>query len=202
MIETLAPMLLFVAVAALSPGGATTLATASGLRFGYRRSLPLIGGIAAGMAALSAASAIGLASLMLSVPSLQLAMKVIGSAYLLWLAWKIGRSGPPKMPTAATADLARPTSFIGGICLLLLNPKGWAMTLSAAASFAALARTPWQLAMLLSGAFCVAAILSLSLWCLTGSLLARLLRTERQWRVLNVTLGLLLAASIVPMWLD
>ncbi len=37
---------------------------------------------------------------------------------------------------------------------------------------------------------------------LAGLLLARLLRTERQWRVLNAVLGFLLVASIVPMWLE
>jgi len=54
--------------------------------------------------------------------------------------------------------------------------------------------------MLLGSAFGFAAAVSLSLWCLAGMLLARLLRTERQWRVLNAGLGLLLVMSIVPMW--
>ena len=198
MLEKLAPLLLFVLVAAITPGGATTLATASGARFGYRRSVPLIAGIAGGLVTLASASAIGLASLMLAVPSLQMAMKLIGTVYLLWLAWKIGRSGPPNM----TADLARPTGFIGSACLLWLNPKAWAMTLGAAASFAAVASDPWHLAVLLGGAFGLAGTLSMSLWCLAGFILARLLRTTRQWRVLNITLALLLAASILPMWLE
>ncbi|WP_260426602.1 hypothetical protein [Burkholderia sp. Bp9142] len=34
-----------------------------------------------------------------------------------------------------------------------------------------------------------------------GVLFARVLRTERQWRCVNAGLGVLLAASIVPMWL-
>jgi len=41
---------------------------------------------------------------------------------------------------------------------------------------------------------------SLSLWCLAGLLLARLLRTERHWRAPNAMLGLLLVGSIIPMW--
>jgi threonine/homoserine/homoserine lactone efflux protein len=42
----------------------------------------------------------------------------------------------------------------------------------------------------------------LSLWCLAGGLFARTLRTGRQWHMLNAVLGLLLAASIIPMWLE
>ena len=191
------PLLLFAGVATITPGGATTLATSSGALFGFRRSLPLMAGIACGLASLAAAAAAGLAGLLQAAPSLQIAMKVVGSLYLLWLASKIGRAGRPDL----SRDLSAPTSFVGGACLLWLNPKGWAMALGAAASFAALAGNPLHLAALLAGAFGLAATLSLSLWCVAGLLLARLLRTDRQWRVLNAALGVLLALSIMPMWL-
>jgi threonine/homoserine/homoserine lactone efflux protein len=192
------PLLLFVIVSTITPGGATTLATASGAHFGYRRSLPLMTGIAVGLASMAASAAAGLGSVILALPFLQFAMKAVGSLYLVWLAWRIGRSGPPHLQ----ADIARPTSFIGAVWLLWHNPKGWAMTLGAAASFATLATTPLQLGVLLGAAFGAAALLSLSLWCIAGLMLARLLRTDMQWRVLNVLLGLLLAVSIVPMWLE
>ena len=194
--DTILPLALFVIVATVTPGGATTLATVSGAQFGFRRSVPLMAGIAVGLATLAAAAGAGLAGLLLAVPSLQTVMRLAGSAYLLWLAWRIARSGPPKLG----AEAGVPTSFLGGACLLWLNPKGWAMALGAAASFAALASGPLQLAALLGSAFGLAAAVSLSLWCVAGLLLARLLRTGRQWRALNTALGALLAASILPMW--
>jgi threonine/homoserine/homoserine lactone efflux protein len=195
--EHILPVILFAAVATVTPGGATTLATASGVHFGFRRSIPLMTGIAVGLGLMAAAASIGLASLLLAVPSLQLAMKAIGSLYLLWLAWRIGTSGPPRLK----ADLAKPTSFLAGIWLLWVNPKGWAMTSGAALSFAALAQEPSSLAVLLGTIFGVAGILSLSLWCLAGQLLARLLRTDRHWRLTNILLAVLLALSVIPMWL-
>lgn len=196
--DTILPLVLFALVSTLTPGGATTLATASGAQFGFRRSVPLLAGIAVGLGTLAAAAALGLAGLLLAAPSLEFAMKLAGSAYLLRLAWKIGRSGPP----APKADLARPTSFAGGAGLLLLNPKGWAMSLGAAASFAMLANGPLHLALLLGATFGLAAIGSLSLWCVAGLLLGRLLTRAWQWRLLNGVLGLLLAASILPLWLE
>lgn len=192
------PLALFVLVSTITPGGATTLVTASGAHFGYRRSLPLMTGIAAGLASMAALAAAGLGSLILALPSLQLVMKLFGSAYLLWLAWKITCSGAPHLSTSG----ARPTSFLGAVWLLWHNPKGWAMTLGAAASFATLAGNPLRLGILLGTFFAVAALLSLSLWCIAGLLLARLLRTDIQWRILNIVLGLLLAASIAPMWFE
>ena len=195
-LQALTPLLLFVVAATLSPGGATTLATASGASFGFRRSVPLIAGIAAGLASMAAAAAAGLGGLLLAVPALQLVMRIFGSLYLLWLAVQIATRGAPhKMAGAAT-----PSSFLAGVWMLWHNPKGWAMTVGAAASFAALADGPIRLGLLLGAAFGAAAGASLSLCCGAGLLLARALRTDAQWRVLNVALGVLLAASVVPIW--
>lgn len=190
------PLLLFVAVATVTPGGATTLTTASGARFGFVRSIPLMLGIAMGLALLAAVAALGLGGLLLALPSLQTAVKALGSAYLLWLAWRIARSGPPN----AGNGPVRPITLVNGFLLLWLNPKSWAMTVGAAASFALFASSPNRLAMLLSVAFGVAACASLALWCALGVLLARLFRTPRHWRMLNLAMGVLLAASIVPTW--
>ena len=196
MLQPILPLILFAFVATATPGIATTLSTASGAQFGFRRSVPLMAGSAAGLATVTGAAAAGLAGLLLAMPSLQLAMKIAGSLYLVWLAFKIGRAGPPNLDVT----MARPNSFFGGAGIQWMNPQGWAMGLGAAASFAALADGPLQLALLLGAVFGLAAALSLSLWCVAGTLLARLLRTERQWRALNIVLGLLLAASILQMW--
>jgi threonine/homoserine/homoserine lactone efflux protein len=190
------PLLLFVAVSTVTPGGATTLATASGARFGFVRSIPLMLGIAIGLALLAAVAALGLGRLLLALPSLQTAVKALGSAYLLWLAWRIARSGPPN----AGNGPARPVTLANGFLLLWLNPKSWAMTVGAAASFALLASNPNHLAILLGTAFGAAACASLALWCALGMLLARLLQTPRHWRILNLAMGALLAASLSPPW--
>lgn len=190
------PALLFAIIATVTPGGATTLATASGARFGFARSIPLMLGIALGLALLAAVAALGLGSLMLALPSLQTAVKAVGSAYLLWLAWRITRSGPPN----AGNGPAQPVTFVNGILLLWLNPKSWAMTVSAAASFEQLAGSPGQLALLLGVEFGLAALGSLALWCSLGVLLARFFRTPRHWHILNFAMGVLLAASIIPTW--
>ncbi|QGZ65377.1 LysE family translocator [Paraburkholderia acidisoli] len=204
---SLLPLLLFVAVATITPGGATTLATASGARFGFTRSIPLMLGIALGLALLAAVAALGLGGLLAAMPVLQTAVKAMGSAYLLWLAWRIARSGPPVtaqgtpgMSGTSAGAAARPITLINGFLLLWLNPKSWAMTVGAAASFALLAPSPNRLALLLGASFGAAACVSLALWCALGVLLARVLSTPRHWRILNLAMGVLLAASLIPTW--
>lgn len=195
--EAFLSLCLFVLIATMSPGGATTLATASGATFGWRRSLPLLSGISFGLASMAVAAALGLGGLILAVPALQLAMKLLGSLYLLWLAVQIARRGQPG--TAAVTHI--PTRFIGGAALLWQNPKAWAMTLSAAASFASLTHSAETLALVLGLVFAVFSMTSLALWCVAGMVLAHVLETERQWRVLNAFLGGLLVVSIIPLWL-
>ena len=195
--DSLLPLVAFVAVSTVSPGGATTLATASGAHFGFRRSMPLLAGIAVGLASLAAAAAAGLGAAILAAPPLRLAMQLAGTAYLLWLAWRLAVSGAPRLD----GGIARPRSFAGGALLIWYNPKAWAVTLGAAASFSGLASDPLALGAILGLVFGLSAIAALSLWCAAGLALARLLTSERQWRVLNGLLAAMLALSIVPMWL-
>lgn len=197
---TLLPLFLFVAASTLSPGGATSLATASGARFGLSRSLPLILGIAFSLAFVATIAAFGLGNLIAQAPGLELAVKVAGSAYLLWLAWRIARSGAPSTGAGPGAGSDEPLGFTNAIPLLLLNPKSWAMTVSAAAAFSPLATHPVGFAALLGVSFGLAACASLTLWCWLGVLLARLLRTSRHWRVFNLAMAALLVLSIIPTW--
>lgn len=194
---TVSSILLFVVAATLSPGGATALATASGAQFGFRRSLPLIAGMTLALTGLAVAAVLGLSSLVLSLPSAELILRIVGTGYLLWLAWRTARGGAP-----SSLDLAKPRRFHTGLLLLALNPKAWAMTLSAAATFADSAGGgPGGLAAVLGGTFLLCSTLSLILWTALGTTLARVLSRPWQWTVLNVTLALLVVASVVLMWL-
>ena len=158
MSDTFYAFVLFAIVATLTPGGATTLATASGSQFGFARSIPLMSGIALGLAALAASTAVGLATLIQTVPSVTIGMKVVGSAYLLWLAVRIGNAGTPSVGSAANT----PIGFAGGLLLLLINPKGWTMAFGAAASYSALAASPLMLALIMGSTFGLASAASLS----------------------------------------
>ncbi len=197
MTELFLSLATFALVATLSPGGATTLATASGVQFGLRRSLPLLAGIALGLGALVALVSTGLGTLVLAHPAVVTALRIAGTAYFLWLAWRIARQGAPGSgPAARTA----PLGFFAGALLLWANPKGWSMAVATAAGFAGLAESPLLLAAILGAVFATAASLSLSLWCMGGAWLGRLLRSERQWRAVNLSLAALLLASVVLLW--
>jgi threonine/homoserine/homoserine lactone efflux protein len=195
--ELFGSLMTFALVATISPGGATTLATASGARFGFMRSMPLLAGIVIGLATLVGAAALGLGSITRALPQFELALRIVGSAYFLWLASTIGWQGAPGSKSAIGA---RPIGFIAGLFLLWANPKGWTMAISAALSFARVADRPIALASTLGAVFGLSAALSLSFWCTGGVWLSRTVHSEKGWRVLNTSLAVLLVVSIASMW--
>lgn len=198
MTEQFAALVTFAIVSTASPGGATSLATASGAQFGYLRSLPLIAGIAVTLALLVAGSGTGLSAALLAFPSLELGMKVVGSAYLLWLAFVILKAGPPNR--ASVSDTS-PIGFFGGAMLLVVNPKAWAMAVGVASSFSGISDSPFGTAIIFGCVFATAATLSLSTWAVAGSLLARIIREDWQWHAFNFVMALLLVGSIGSFWL-
>lgn len=194
LLTNLLPLILFAVVSTLSPGGATTVATISGVRYGFLRSLPFIAGVVAGLALMSGVAARGLAGIIQGHSSLQLAMKLAGSLYLLILAVRMARSASPH----SGASLSKPPGFMASVWLVWLNPKGWAMSLGAAASYAIPQVTPGLQAIIQGLTLGLAGLLSLSLWCVAGSVLARQIKTESGWRRINRLMALLLVVSVIP----
>ena len=198
MSEQLLSLVVFAAVMTFSPGSNNVLMATSGIQVGLRRSIPLGLGVVSGVAVLLTVAAVGLGGIIHTMPSLQVVMKTIGSAYLVWLGWKIAHAGPPTYATTS----ARTYGFRAGFINTMLNPKGWTMALSAAAGYSALASDSVRLSVLFSIVFVSLGIPNWFVWCRSGETLARLLRTEQQWQIANAALGGLVMLSLVPMWLE
>ena len=197
MLEDFWGLLAFAFVATFSPGGATSLATASGARFGIYQTFPLILGIAVSLAILVATSSIGLAGLIMRYPHFEMVFKVFGSVYLLWLAVMIASSGPP--PISNTKQVA-PIGFVGGALLLLINPKAWAMAASLGGAFSQLTGNTFNIAQIAALVFFAMACFSLTIWAGFGALLASLLQANWHWHLINGLLALMLIGSIWTFW--
>jgi threonine/homoserine/homoserine lactone efflux protein len=198
MVEALLSMVVLAIATTFTPGPSTLLAAASGARFGVRSTIPLMAGVAVGLASLMVAAAAGLMVLLQAVPSIHIVVKVLGSAYLLWLCWRISRI----MPAGDESGLLKsPVGFGAGMAVLLANPKAWSMAIAASATYAELVPNATQLALMLGAVFAVVAILATLFWCAGGVMLGSTLRSARQWRTVNLILAGLTALSIIPLWL-
>jgi threonine/homoserine/homoserine lactone efflux protein len=119
-------LLVLATAMSFSPGPNTTLSTALGANHGFRRALPFVCAVPVGWGALLLVCALGLGALVVAVPLLSWAVKIIGVAYLLWLAFKISQS---RQLSQADADRLNVT-FWQGAALQFVNIKAWMLALA------------------------------------------------------------------------
>ncbi|MBN7123827.1 alcohol dehydrogenase [Erwinia billingiae] len=191
-------MLGFLWVAAITPGPNNMLLTASGANFGFLRSLWLLIGIMIGMQVMLLMVAFGIGGLILLYPSLHLVLKIGGSAYLLWLAWKIASAKYEKLDTGTAP--AAPMPFWQGGLLQLINPKAWLMALGAVASFSLAGEAYRGSVLAISAGMALVNVVSGVIWLGFGSLIGRILRSPRAWTIFNVFMGILTAACVLLIW--
>lgn len=184
----------FAAATAWSPGPNNLMLLASGVNFGLVRTIPHMAGISLGFPLMIVLVGLGVGGAIAAVPQLYLALKVLGILYMLWLAWKIANAGPMNKETVA---VSRPMRFHEAVLFQWVNPKAWAMALTGAATYTL--PTAYLLSLLtIAGTFLVVNLPGCFAWIGFGVGLRKLLQDEKRVRIFNVTMALLLVASLLP----
>lgn len=179
----------------VTPGPNNIMLMASGTNFGIRRTVPHWLGVSIGMVILICVAGFGAARILETHPMLQQAMRLVCGLYMLWLAWKIATA-------AASGNRhtdARPLSFLQAAAFQWINPKVWAIVLTAISLHA----SDGQGARVVAVA-CIAGLVnfpSVGLWVVAGTKLHALLQRPGYLRLFNVSMALLLIASLAPIFL-
>lgn len=189
----LIPYLIYCVLMTGTPGPNNAMTLAAGVRVGYWRSTPMIAGIAVGVGLQLVAIGAGLGVAFVAFPALHVALRFGGAAYLLWLAWKIARSGP----IHADGNDRPPLGFFGAVAFQWINPKAWMITTSAVAAYVPALDYPTNVAIAAS-VLVLVALPCVSVWALGGSALRRFLMQPRYASVFNIVVALLLVATTVP----
>ncbi|MGO4841915.1 LysE family translocator, partial [Rhizobiaceae sp. 2RAB30] len=111
----------------VTPGPNNLMLLASGVNFGFQRTVPHMLGIGAGFLVLLLSIGLGLGALLSAYPALHLALKFAGGAYLLYLAWRIAMS---RSLSDSRGEKARPMSFLEAAAFQWVNPKAWMIALT------------------------------------------------------------------------
>lgn len=190
----------FTFVASITPGPNNLLATASGARFGLRRTLPQVAGVTFGFTVLLALSTWGVAELMVAQPRVAFVLALAGYGYLAWLSWKL-IAAAWHAGSSIDAGLAtlRPMPFWHAAAFQFANPKAWMMALSAATGIMAdLDRSPATM-LALGLLFAAINFPCVGAWAWMGSSLRGWLNDPlRPWRLrgFNLAMGGSLAATL------
>lgn len=193
-LETFLALVLFAFTTSITPGPNNMMLFASGVNFGFRRTIPHMLGIGAGFLSLLIGVGFGLGALMQSVPLVYTVLKFAGGAYLIWIAWKIGTSRSLSEGNAG----ARPMTFLGAAAFQWVNPKAWVMAVTAMATYTNPAA--YTATVLIVGfAFALVNLPSVSTWAGFGSALREWLSVPVRLKWFNITMAVLLVISLWPM---
>jgi threonine/homoserine/homoserine lactone efflux protein len=185
-------LVLFALVTSLTPGPNNLMLMASGANFGFRRTVPHMLGVALGFVFMAVLVGVGLAGLFQTYPQAATALEVASVLYMLWLAWKIAHAAPPTEGEAA----GRPMTFLQAAAFQWVNPKAWAMALTAVTVYSADRSLPGVA--LVAAIFGAVNLPSVGLWVVLGEQLRRLLTSRARLVAFNWTMAGLLVASLAP----
>lgn len=188
----------FVAIGSGSPGPNNALLLASGMSFGFRRTVPHVVGTAVGIMALVGLAAVGAGAIVTAIPGVRLALRITASIYMLVLAVRLARGFSVDGSTAA-----EPFTVVRAASFQSINPKAWffALALVGAASVEPRASAIGE-GLTLLGIVAVVVTATAAGWALGGSVLRPVLEGDRARRVVGVVLGVTLAGSVVLLWLE
>lgn len=190
--DILSALIGFAFATSITPGPNNMMLLASGANFGLRRTVPHMLGISLGHSFMVFLVGIGLAQIFHRYPQADLILKLAATVYMLWLAWKIANAAPPREGQAK----GRPFTFWQAAAFQWVNPKAWAMALTAVTVYAP-SDTVGSMA-LVALVFAAVNLPSVSVWAAAGQAVRRWLTTRQRLRVFNIGMAVLLVASLWP----
>jgi threonine/homoserine/homoserine lactone efflux protein len=194
-VEAFLALSVFAFVTSITPGPSNFMLLASGANFGFVRTLPQVLGITVGFYSVLLGVGVGLGAMLAAFPALNIALKIAGGTYLLYLAWRIGMS----RSLGKDGEVGgRPLTLLQSAAFQWINPKAWVVATTAMAVYAS-PDAPFLSAILVSVAFAAINLPSVSAWAGFGMALRGFLSDPVRLKWFNVAMGMLLAATLWPM---
>jgi threonine/homoserine/homoserine lactone efflux protein len=193
-LDLMLAFLTYAFVTSITPGPNNTMVLASGVNHGFGRTIPHVLGISSGFAVMVLAVGFGIGRLFAAAPWLYEALRWIGAAYLLWLAWKIATAHAMDQKTTAS----RPMSFWQAAAFQWVNPKAWIMAIGAIATYTP-ANGGLGTIVVVAALFALVNAPSVAVWAAFGTTLRRWLTDARYVRIFNITMAALLVLSLQPL---
>ena len=191
--ELIAAISVYYFVMYATPGPNNSILTASGIKFGFIRSIPNIIGISSGHGVQLALVCFGLGSLFAQFPILLEVLKYIGACYLLYLAWKMFGS----LNISMTEEKSSPLKYHEAILFQFVNPKAWVICITAVSLF-----YPENVNLIIGTLFLVIMstiinLPSISIWAFGGSIIRRYLSNKKLKTIIEWNLAILLLGTAI-----
>ncbi|MEM1361733.1 MAG: LysE family translocator [Pseudomonadota bacterium] len=192
--EDLIALATFAFVATITPGPNNLMILANAASFGMWRTLPHMLGVSSGIALMIFLLGLGLDEIYDAAPWLHWVLKILGTSYLLWLAFKIATA---RVKTNQLDAAGHPLRYWEAIVFQVVNPKTWTIVVAALAFMSE--RDDWYDVLVIAMICFCFSITCAALWAWMGSGIARVLADPVRLRWINYGLGGLLVLSVIPL---
>ena len=177
----------------VTPGPNNAILTASGIKFGFIRTLPNLFGIPTGHGLQLMLVCLGLGSLFIAFPILLEILRYVGATYLLYLSYKMFGS----LNVNIKEDTSRPLTFFEAIIFQFVNPKAWIICSTAVSIF-----YPNDASIFLGTFFMVfmstiVNLPSISIWAFGGSIIGKYLKNVKLKKFVEFLLALMLILTSI-----
>ena len=173
-----------------TPGPNNAMLTASGMKFGFVRTLPHLIGISLGHILQIGLTCFGLANLFLIYPQVQFYMKILCFLYLLYLGWKMIGSF-----SSEQKETGRPLRFYEASLFQFINPKAWSIAITVASGFFPSEENIFIGVLFVTITAAVINLPTCSLWALFGSGLRKFVNNEKIKKLIEYLLAVLLVLT-------
>jgi threonine/homoserine/homoserine lactone efflux protein len=184
--------LIFAASQVGTPGPANMVLLATGARYGLRRALPFVAGVALGKQLIIWPVGFGLMSLATTAPVVFAAFKWASVGYILYLAWRIANV---RLNVGQASNT--PPGFMAGLIVHPLNPKAWAMITGGFTSFVAEGTPTLTATATIAACLFAVQLVMHPIWTFAGQSIAATLAGKPAEKYLMWSLAALTVASVL-----
>ncbi|WP_169570098.1 LysE family translocator [Sneathiella limimaris] len=167
-----------------SPGPANMALMAVGARYGYMKSIPFLLGTASGFLLVGMGVAAGIGALFEIFPALRITFLILSATYLIYLAYKIA------FQSVKNGAREVRSGYLSGLFIHPLNPKAWAMMITAYSQFSPESLSPLMTFLIIQSIFQVTGLTLNSVWCAGGEMLARLVESPEKLKRINQSMAM------------
>ena len=179
-----------------TPGPNNAVAAYSGFNFGIKKTLPLILGVGFGYTALIILINFVLISTFKNYPIIQEVIRVLGTFFLIYLAYKISFS-----KISSDGKTENPVKFLDKFIFQFINPKGVMAGLTLSSNFVEQGENYLNHSIWVIIVCSVTAFLSITSWTFLGKFLRKFATNNNFIKRFNYAMSLLLIVCIIGFYI-
>jgi threonine/homoserine/homoserine lactone efflux protein len=192
MLPQLVPLILFGIAAGFSPGPNNIITSHSAFNFGFKKTIPTMLGVISGWTLLSIILVFGAGIVFKKFEELQIIIKILGSVYLIFLAYKISFNRIKKKNKSL-----KPITFLNTFFFQFVNPKSIVAGLTAVSLFIDTQNNFLRDSIIFVVLMFLIAIGSQITWCLMGTYLKKFATNEKFINNFNYFMSFLLIVCVI-----